>query len=297
MRHLGLDRLDPARGQRRARLPSGPTPAARWPRHGLLWPFNAHFHLPMLEQRRRRHAADRHRRRRAVGLVARRPVRRRRRLLRLAPFAAAPRGAGAPRADRVPVAARRRAARRRRRAAARRGRGRAVDRPRRGWRCSRGMRYTAVGTAALDLLAADAGAAIAHPLLDLRPVGRGRRGRSARGVHARATPRSAPSPGSCCPAELVARRTKASFDARLLQRARARARARVGRARRPGDARRRRRAARALARSDDARSALADAAAGAWLASAGDRVQQPRRSRRAVSPSRAGASAAGAAAR
>src|SRR4051794_26171387 len=32
---------------------------------------------------------------------------------------------------------------------------------------SRGMRYTAVGCAALDVLAADAGASIAHPLLDL----------------------------------------------------------------------------------------------------------------------------------
>jgi asparagine synthase (glutamine-hydrolysing) len=77
---------------------------------------------------------------------------------------------------------------------------------------SRGMHYTATGTAALDLLAADAGATIAHPLLDVElwaaiaevapRVGFAQRDAALAAVA-----------GHLLPPELVARRTKASFDA------------------------------------------------------------------------------------
>ena len=124
----------------------GPYARRALARHGLLWPFNAHFHAPMLEQAAGGDAADRHRRRRAVGASSRdrRPARRR----VLAARAARRCGARCSRArdaDRLSRGCARAAGARpgappaARRAAAPRRRGR-------GWRCSRGMRYTAVGT-------------------------------------------------------------------------------------------------------------------------------------------------------
>jgi asparagine synthase (glutamine-hydrolysing) len=76
----------------------------------------------------------------------------------------------------------------------------------------RGMRSTAVGTAALDLIAGDAGAEIRHPLLD----------NELWGAVAAAAPRAgfgdrkgalSLAAGHLLPSDVVSRRTKAGFDA------------------------------------------------------------------------------------
>lgn len=177
---------------------------------GLLWPFNAHFHAPMLDE--------------AAGGVLltgiggdelwsaslAHHVSRRRRLLQLLPATVR----RAALARRVPIAypwLRPHALRAARSAAA----GHRLAAPRtvlERMALSRGMRYNAVGTASLDRLAADAGAQIAHPLLDDRLWA----------AVAVAAPRAgferpeaalAAAAGHLLPPELVARRSKASFDA------------------------------------------------------------------------------------
>lgn len=240
-------------------------------RHGLLWPFNAHFHLPLLE-----HAAG------GTLLTGvggdelwgssraqrRRP---RRRVLDRAPFAlrravlARREPIAYPWLRQAGVAAARRAA-----GSDRAGEPRSVQR-RMAW--YRAMRATAVGTDALERVATGAGARIAHPLLD----------RTVWGAVASAAPRSGfPKgddalrlvAGSLLPEEVITRRTKAGFD-----------RVFYGRH------------ARAFAQEWSGAGvpeALVDIAAlrahwageapdphsltllqSAWLASAGDRVQQP----------------------
>jgi asparagine synthase (glutamine-hydrolysing) len=77
---------------------------------------------------------------------------------------------------------------------------------------SRGMRYMAVGTAALDRLAAGARAEIHHPLLDLG-LWAAVADAAPRGGFARRDDALAAVAGARLPSELVARRTKAGFDA------------------------------------------------------------------------------------
>lgn len=187
----------------------GPYARRTLERHGLLWPFNAHFHLPLLE--------------RAAGgtlltgiggdelwASSRAPVlRRRRRALAYAPFAlrravlarkepidypwlrpagvaAARRAAGADRAAEPLTVARRMA-----------------------W--YRGMRATATGTASLSRIADDVGARIAHPLLDRDLWG----AVAAAAAHAGFTRRDDPLrlvAGTLLPEDVLTRRTKAGFD-------------------------------------------------------------------------------------
>jgi asparagine synthase (glutamine-hydrolysing) len=172
-------------------------------RHGLLWPFNAHFHVPLLE------AAGGGSLLTGIGGDEL--------------FAAATRTGR--RALLVPRALRRRRLERRpsvpfdwltapaRRALVESAAASEVAEPlrlarRMAW--VRGYRYLAVGTGSLELLARDAGATIAHPLLDPaawaavgRAPGRGFAGRTAamRALFA-----------DLLPDELLARHTKASFD-------------------------------------------------------------------------------------
>ncbi len=179
-------------------------------RHGLLWPFNVHFHLPMLE-----HAAG--------GTLftgiggdelwaashARR-ARPRRRVLALAPGDLQ----GRVLARNQPIDypwLRPHAIREAKRVAG----AHSASEP---WRLLRRMRWyrgqdsMATGTRALDLIAADVGAAIEHPLLDA----------GLWGAVAAAAPRGgfrdreaalAVVAGLVLPPETVSRRTKASFDA------------------------------------------------------------------------------------
>ncbi len=179
-------------------------------RHGLLWPFNAHFHAPMLELATGGTLLT------GIGgdelwsAATVDPISTRRRLLQLAPGPVR----RAALAQRVPIAfpwLRPGAVREARRAAAADSAAAPRTAVRRMARL-RGMRYTAVGTAALDLLARDAGAAIAHPLLDARlwpalAAAAPRAGFSGVGAALALTA------GHALPAELVSRRTKASFDA------------------------------------------------------------------------------------
>jgi asparagine synthase (glutamine-hydrolysing) len=187
----------------------GPYASRALERHGLLWPFNAHFHLPMLDE--------------AVGgtlltgiggdeLWASSQARSlgwRRRLLGFAPYGV-----------------RRAVLRRRvgidypwlwpktRRAVRRAMAGDLATQPQsvvRRMAVWRALRAITTGTAALDLLARDAGASICHPLLD-------------RGLWG-AVAAAAPSTGFAgredalrmvashlLPADVISRRTKASFD-------------------------------------------------------------------------------------
>ena len=208
VRALGID--DWIRIEVRDELDAvGPYARKALERHGLLWPFNVHFHSPMLEQA-------------AGGTLltgaggdelwlssSQQPVGRRRRLLQLAP---------------APV---------RRALLARRV---AIDFPwltERGRRAActaaaadmlalprttrdrmaemRGTRGLATAVASLERLAGDAGASIAHPLLDLQLWG----------AVAAAAPREgfahrndalAAAAGHLLPRQLVGRSTKASFD-------------------------------------------------------------------------------------
>ena len=208
VRHLGLtdwirleitDELDAV----------GPLAQHALARHGLLWPFNAHFHSPMLDE--------------AAGGVlltgvggdelwsasSADAVRLRRRLLHLAPR---PIGR-AILARRIPIAypwLRPRGRRVAQSAAA--GDSLVASRTaRRRMARSLGMRYSAVGTSALDLLAADAGAEIAHPLLDVRLWSAVAASAPRAGFVHRDTALSTVA-GHLLPADLVSRRTKASFD-------------------------------------------------------------------------------------
>jgi hypothetical protein len=209
VRHLGLGdwvRLD-IDGELDA---VGPYAARALSRHGLLWPFNAHFHSPMLERASGGTLLTGVGGDELWGASCRSPVRLRRRVLQLA-----------PRALRHEVLARRVPVEfpwlrpEGRRAAQRAAGGDASSAPRtvRGrMERTRGVHYTATGTASLDLLAADAGARITHPLLDLglwaavaaaAPRNGFERGGDALAVVA----------GRALPRELISRRTKASFDA------------------------------------------------------------------------------------
>jgi hypothetical protein len=190
-------------------------------RHGLLWPFNAHFHVPLLEAARGgalvtgiggdelfRAAISR----RAAALLRGRVRPRPRDLRRLALYAApAPlrRGwharGGPPHPWLTPAG------------------GRAAQRALAAWEAAeprgltarmrhvRGARYLRVGTDSLALLARDAGATLGHPLLDI-------------GVW-EAVARAAPPGGhlgrrqavdavfgALLPRELIARSDKAGFD-------------------------------------------------------------------------------------
>jgi asparagine synthase (glutamine-hydrolysing) len=139
---------------------------------------------------------------------------------------------------------------------------------------TRGMRYVAVATAALERLAADAGAAVVNPLLDL-DLWAAVAAAAPRGGFTTRDAALALVAGQRLPAELVARRTKAGFDAVFFNEH-----------------------ARALARDWDGNGVdaeLVDAAAlrahwlgettpdphsltllqALWLRSAGDRVEEP----------------------
>ena len=283
-----------------SRSPTSSTASARYAlralrRHGLLWPFNAHFHVPHARAGRGRDAADGRRRRRAVGRRrAPSDVRRRRHALRLAPFARAARRARAPRADRPS----RGCAKARRRQAARLAAGESAAVPwtaAGGWRsraaCATQRRHRRTGRAGRRRGRGDRPSAARS-----RAVGGARGRRAARGFAGRDDALAGVA-GHLLPPELVARRTKASFDARVLRRARARVRAGLGRQRGPGRARRRRppcaRTGWAAAPDPHACTLLQAALAGVSRRS---RPAAGRRSR-AVSPSRAGGSAAGAAGR
>lgn len=200
----------------------GPVAQAVLRRHGLLWPFNAHFHAPLLIAARggslltgvggdelfsasvRPHAV-------ALASRSARPV---------------PRDAA-----RLALALGPRALRRRR--LARRHRGgfpwltaageRAVAgmlarhaaelplrlAPRMRW--ALGFRYAGVGTDSLDLIAADAGARIAHPLLDPAVWGAVTRAAAPHGFTGRTAAMRALF-GHLLPDALLSRRGKAGFD-------------------------------------------------------------------------------------
>jgi hypothetical protein len=189
----------------------GPIAAAALRRHGLLWPFNAHFHVPMLEAARGgtlltgiggdelfRSAASTLPPLRARSLVlyaAPRFVRARwhgRASLAMHPWLTASGSAAGRRA-----LARWEAAEPRRLVA-------------RMWHV-RSSRYLRIGTASLGRLAADAGAAIAHPLLE--PAVWAAVARTApRGGHRARTDAMRAAFGGLLPDELLARPDKACFD-------------------------------------------------------------------------------------
>jgi hypothetical protein len=189
----------------------GPVAAAAMRRHGLLWPCNAHFHVPMLEAARGgtlltgiggdelfRSAAmtlPRLRARSVALYAAPRFARRRwhgRASVELHPWLT---GAG-ERAGRAALAHWEAAEPRRLRAR---------------MRHVRAVRYLRVGIGSLDLLARDAGAAIAHPLLEPAVWGAVARSAPLSGHRDRtAAMRAVFEP--LLPAELLARRDKACFD-------------------------------------------------------------------------------------
>jgi hypothetical protein len=189
----------------------GPVAAAAMRRHGLMWPFNAHFHVPMLDAARGGALLT------GIGgdelfrsATATRPVRRARSVaLYAAPRFARRRWYGRASVELHPwlTDAGERAGR------AALARWEAAEPRRLGARMRhvRAARYLRVGTASLELLARDCGAEIAHPLLEpavwaavarVAPVG-GHRDRTAamRGAF-----------GELLPSELLARADKACFD-------------------------------------------------------------------------------------
>ena len=222
VRHLGLtdwlrtdytDELDAV----------GPVATGVLRRHGLLWPFNAHFHAPLLEAARGGSLLTgiggdeifgRSRWARATAVLTLRERARLRDVPGVALFAS-------PR----PL---RRAVLRRRfpaafpwltpaatRALARDWGGDSASEPARlGRRIEwlHGRRWLRAGTRSLDLLAADSGAAIEHPLLSLDlgaalTAAAGRTGFDDRGAALRELF------GELLPHELLSRTTKACFDA------------------------------------------------------------------------------------
>ena len=208
IRHLGLS--DWIRLEVRDELDAvGPYARRALARHGLLWPFNAHFHSPLLEQ-----AAGGTLLTGAGGdelwiAAFARPIGRRRRLLQLAPSPLRQ----AVLTRRVPIEFPWLTARGRRRAvwAAARDLIAAPRTTRDRMAETRGRSSLATGVASLQKLASDAGAEIAHPMLDERlwaavaavaPEAGFTRGDAALAAVA----------GELLPKELVSRRTKASFD-------------------------------------------------------------------------------------
>ena len=221
--HLGVeDWLRPAFGDELDLV--GPVAAAALRRHGLLWPFNAHFHVPMLEAARGgtlltgiggdelfRSAMST----RAAAVLARRvrPVPRdaARVALHLAPRRARRRWHGRRRPEPVhpwltpagDAAARRRL-----------GAWEAAE-PRRleaRMRHVRAARYLRIGTAGLERLARDCGTEIRHPLLEPAVWAAVARDAPPGGYLDRTQAMQAAF-GSLLPAELVARPDKATFDA------------------------------------------------------------------------------------
>jgi asparagine synthetase B (glutamine-hydrolysing) len=206
--HLGLDdwvRID-VDGELDA---VGPYARAVLAHHGLLWPFNVHFHVPMLVEATGGTLLT------GIGgdelwkAATARRVRRRRHALRIAPS----RLQRSVLARREPVdfpwltSAARRAARLAGAAEAAAEPWTARDRL--SW--WRSLRYLAVGTRSLAAVAVDAGATIEHPLLSP----------TLWGALAAVAPRAgfsssdaalAAVAGELLPQELVARRTKAGFD-------------------------------------------------------------------------------------
>ncbi len=191
-------------------------------RHGLLWPFNAHFHVPMLEAARGgalltgiggdelfRAATSR----RAAAVVSRRVSPTPRDLRRIALHAAPEplrrrwhaRGEGPDHPWLTPAA----------RDAARKALARWSAAEPRGLRARlahvRRARYLGVGTASLALLAKSAGAAIAHPLLHY-DVWAAVADSAPRGGHLGRDVGMAAVFGALLPAELHSRADKAAFD-------------------------------------------------------------------------------------
>jgi asparagine synthase (glutamine-hydrolysing) len=179
-------------------------------KHGLLWPFNVHFHLPMLE-----HAAGGTLFTGVGGdeLWAASHVRRerlRRRVLGLAPRALEGRVLARNRPIDYPWL-RPEAIREAKRVAG----AHAASEPwtlLRRMRWYRGLASTVTGTRALDLIAADAGAAIEHPLFDAGLWGSVAAAAPRGGFRDRETALATVA-GHALPPEIVSRRTKASFDA------------------------------------------------------------------------------------
>ena len=189
----------------------GPVATAVMRRHGLLWPFNSHFHVPLLEAARGgtvltgiggdelfRSAASTlpPRRARSIALYAApRPVRRRwhgRPSVALHPWLTAT----GERAGRAALAAW----------------DVAEPRPLRArMRHIRAARYLTVGTASLECLAGDAGADITHPLLD-HAVWGAVAGAAPRLGHRDRQAAMEATFGSLLPADLLARADKAGFD-------------------------------------------------------------------------------------
>jgi asparagine synthase (glutamine-hydrolysing) len=201
----------------------GPVAAEALRRHGLLWPFNAHFHVPLLEAARGgslltgiggdelfRSAESP----RAAGVLMRRvrpaPADARRVAGYLAPAAARRLWHGRRRPEGLHPwltsagdAAGRRALAAWEAAEPRRLRARMSH--------VRAARYLRIGTASLDLLARDSGAEIHHPLLE--PAVWAAVARSApAGGHLNRRRAMTAAVGGLLPGELLARRDKASFD-------------------------------------------------------------------------------------
>ncbi len=179
-------------------------------KHGLLWPFNVHFHLPMLEHAvsgtlftgiggdelwAASHARRERLRRRALGLAPRalqaRVLARNRPIaypwLRPQAIRDAKHVAGAHSASEPWTLMRR-------------------------MRWYRGMDSMATGTRALALIAADAGAAIEHPLLDAG-LWSAVAAAAPRGGFGDRESALAAVAGHVLPPDTVSRRSKASFDA------------------------------------------------------------------------------------
>jgi asparagine synthase (glutamine-hydrolysing) len=182
----------------------GPVARTVMRRHGLLWPFNAHFHVPLLEAARagtvltgiggdelfRATARTQFARTRSVALyLAPRAARRRwyrRPSVELHPWLTPTGG----RAGRHALAAWEAAEPRRRRSRLRH---------------VRAARYLRIGTDSLDRLARDAGTAVGHPLLDAGVW-------AAIGPHRDRTAAMNTLFSSLLPAELLERSDKACFD-------------------------------------------------------------------------------------
>jgi asparagine synthetase B (glutamine-hydrolysing) len=183
----------------------GPYAARVLRRHGLLWPFNVHFHLPLLDLARGGSLLT------GIGgdelfAAAERPTPRRRAF------------AWAPPPLRRAVLARREpvefpwltAAARRETTAARAAEGAAEPRgvrARMAW--LRGLRYLDLALDAIGLVGADAGVQLAHPLFD-RDLWAAA---AAHGGFADRTEGMRALFGDLLPADVLARRSKAGFDA------------------------------------------------------------------------------------
>jgi asparagine synthase (glutamine-hydrolysing) len=199
----------------------GPVSRGVMRRHGLLWPFNAHFHVPMLEAARGgtlltgvggdelfRGAA----RPDALAAFAG-PGRPGPRALRRLALAVAPRRARAWWWSREPVDMPWLTPEGRTAATCALAADSAAEPLGLGARLRwlRGLRYLRVGTESLAKLAGDAGARIVHPLLDPALFGAVRRAAPRTGFADRATGLRAVC-GALLPPELITREDKATFD-------------------------------------------------------------------------------------